>query len=106
MQEVMNKVQAQMTERRTALQHAQDELNALHQQRTVLELTDEQKRAIQSLVRRQPSAREILTSTDFWFGRVLVSAVFLAFGIIIGRWMRRFDKPSLVTGTLPPAQAE
>ncbi len=91
---LLTKVQEEITARRKAMEDAEEQLNALRQQRTALELTDAQKAAIQSLVRRQPTVKEILTSMDFWVGRVLVSMVFLILGIAIGRWMRRFEKAS------------
>jgi TolA-binding protein len=88
---LITKLQKEISQRKESVQQAEQELNTLRQQKSALELTDEQKRAIQSLIRQQPSTKEYFTSKDFWLGKVLVSAVFLIIGLIAGRWMRRFD---------------
>ena len=60
----------------------EQELNALRQQRSLLELTQVQREAIVNLVRRPLTPGEIFRSTDFWLGRVLPGAVFFWLGLL------------------------
>jgi len=89
---LITKLQKEISERKDSVQQAEQELNTLRQQKTALELTNEQKHAIQSLVKQQPSTKEFFTPKDFWLGKVLVSTFCMIIGLVAGRWMRRFDK--------------
>jgi hypothetical protein len=64
-------------------------LGELRHQKTLLDLTPEQRNAIQSLLKKPPTLGEIYTSADFWFGRVLVSVlnstIFFVLGILYQR---------------------
>jgi len=64
-------------------------LQELRQQRTLLDLSLEQKKALEALVRRDPTVREIFTSLEFWVGRVLLSAVFFGLGVVFTIWRTR-----------------
>ncbi len=87
--ELLTRLQDEVSKRSGVVRELEGQLEALKQQRTLLELTPEQQEAIQSLVRRAPSIPQILTSVDFWVGRVAVSTVFFLLGIgvtlLIGR---------------------
>ena len=82
-------LQGEVAERTRTVQDIEARLDELRQQRTLLELTDVQKKALESLVRPQPSPRQILTSLDFWLGRVTPGAVFFVLGVIVTLLIRR-----------------
>jgi hypothetical protein len=92
--DLLSRLQAEVVQRQSAMNQAEADLRQLRQERTTLELTDEQKRAVQSLVNRQQSTREMLTSRDFWIGKVLVSTVFLILGLIAAPVIKRLGRPS------------
>ena len=86
---LIERLQRDVAERhRTALE-IERRLQELRQQRTLLELTPEQRRGLEGLVRRQPSPWEIFASTDFWIGRFLPSAVFFGAGVAFTLWRTR-----------------
>jgi len=74
-------LQGEVGKRTATVQRLEDELHALRQQRSLLELTPEQRDAIAAMVRRPATPREIFRSTDFWLGRVLPGFVFFALGL-------------------------
>jgi len=78
-------LQAEVGKRTTTVHALETELEILRQQRSLLELTPDQRQAIEVLVRRPASARQILGSKDFWLGRVLPGTVFFALGLIARR---------------------
>lgn len=82
-------LQNEVATRTHALKDIETNLNELQQQRALLELTEEQKKAVESLVRRRPSTKDIFTSKEFWLGRVLPSAIFFLLGIIVTYLIRR-----------------
>ena len=84
--DLMARLQTEMDNRTSAVREMEAKLNELRQQRSLLELTPEQRRGIESLVQKQPSAREIFWSLDFWLGKVLVTAIFFGLGIAVTLW--------------------
>jgi multidrug efflux pump subunit AcrA (membrane-fusion protein) len=96
---LLQRLQSELQQRTKAAQQIEAELNELQKQRKLLNLTSEQKEALQSLVRRQLTASEIVTSLDFWLGRVLPAAVFFLFGIF---FTLLFSRRFRVSVTSPP----
>lgn len=82
-------MQAEVARRTTAAQEIERNLKILEQQRALLELTPDQRQAIEGLLRRQPSMGEIFKSLDFWVGRVLPSGFFFTTGIFITLGLQR-----------------
>jgi hypothetical protein len=87
--QLLARLQSEVTARNNTMQEIEMKLQELRQQRTLIELTSEQRQAIEGLVRRQPSPREIFTSLDFWLGRVAPSAFFFMMGIMASWLVRR-----------------
>lgn len=88
---LMEKFQSEIIQRQAAIKETEIDLQHLQEERSALELTAPQKQAIQYLIRRPQTAKEILTSKEFWLGKVLVSTIFLILGIVAGRFMKRSD---------------
>lgn len=86
---LLAELQVEVTNRARAVNEIESSLRELQRRRTLLELTDDQKRAIGTLIRRDQGVKEILTSTDFWVGRMLPSTFFFAVGVIVTLRMRR-----------------
>jgi hypothetical protein len=91
--QLLSVLQNQISQQQAVIQNAQKDLGTIQEQRRVLQLTEDEKRAIQTLIRRQPTPKEIFTSTDFWFGRFMLSLFFFVLGILIGPWVRRRESP-------------
>lgn len=85
---LLTRLQNEVTRRNNAMQEAEAKLQELQQQRTLLELTSEQRQAIEGLVRRPQSARDIFTSLDFWLGRFALSTGFFVLGLLVSRWRK------------------
>ena len=81
--DLLARLQSEISDRTKTVQQMESDLKQLQEKRTLLELTDDQKKAIEALVRRQPTPREIFTSLDFWLGRVFVSALFFIAGLTV-----------------------
>jgi DNA repair exonuclease SbcCD ATPase subunit len=94
--QLLARLQSEVANRNKAMQEIDTKLQELRQQRTLLELTPEQRQAIEGLVRRPVSLRDIFTSLDFWVGRfalsVTLSTVFFLLGQRRGR-RRTSDSP-------------
>ena len=88
-------LQAEVTTRTRRVHDIEAKLQELQQQRAILELTEGQRRAIASLIRRESSFQEIVTSTEFWIGRVLPGALFFLMGVLLSLRMRRFPSQQL-----------
>lgn len=87
----------EVASRAKTVQDIESRLDELRRQRALLDLTNDQKTALQQLLRRQPSPGDIFTSLDFWLGRVFVSvvvgSVFFALGIYSQRRRMREYRP-------------
>jgi hypothetical protein len=68
---LISHLQAELSKRVRVLKDLEFQLEELRQQKTLLDLTSEQKYALQSLLKKSPTARDIYTSSEFWFGTVL-----------------------------------
>jgi hypothetical protein len=86
---LLTRLQSEITTRSKAMQGIETRLQELQQQRALLELTPEQRQAIEGLVRRPSSLRDILTSLDFWVGRFALSLGFFVLGLLVSRRGRR-----------------
>jgi len=86
--QLLTRLQNEVSNRSKAVEEIETKLEELRKQRSLLELTDDQKTAIALLVRRQPSLKEVLTSLDFWVGRILPSTIFFILGVIVTLWLR------------------
>ena len=87
--EALGKLQIEVETRTRTVKSIEQQLQQLEQQRSLLELTKEQKAAIEGLLQRPKTTKEILTSTDFWVGRVLPSAFFFLLGVLFSLWLRK-----------------
>src|SRR5207247_530058 len=77
-------------------------LDELQRQRKVLELTEEQKRAIQALIMRQSTPKQIFASFDFWLGRVLPGAFFFVLGVLVTLKLRATQQGKATSATNEP----
>jgi ABC-type transporter Mla subunit MlaD len=87
--QLLARLQQEVTDRNQTIQNIETKLHELRQERTMLELTSEQREAIKGLIRRPQSLGEMLTSLDFWVGQVAVNTGFFVLGLIaswIDRW--------------------
>lgn len=64
---LLSQLQHEVNERQAALSRVRGELTGLEAQRRVLELSEEQRRAIAALVARPKTVWEIVMSSEFWF---------------------------------------
>jgi chromosome segregation ATPase len=83
--QLLARLQREVTTRNSTMQEIETKLQELRQQRTLLELTPEQRQAIEGLARRRPSLRDIFTSLDFWVGRFALSLSFFVLGLLAAR---------------------
>jgi len=83
------RLQVEVADRTRTLQDIEARLQELQQQRKLLDLTQEQKTALEALARRQPAVGEIFRSLDFWLGRFLLTALFFLAGIAFTLWRSR-----------------
>jgi hypothetical protein len=83
--ELSTQLQNEVSNRAKALHALEDQLKELRHQKNLLDLPSEQKEALQRLLKKSATTREIFTSSDFWFGQILgnvvVSALFYMLGI-------------------------
>jgi len=97
---LLQRLQSELQERTRTAQQIEAELKELQKQRKLLDLTPEQKEALQGLVRMTTTVSEIFTSLDFWLGRVLPSAFFFLLGTFFTLFFRRRRQ---ITLTPPPS---
>ena len=64
----------------------EDELRELDAQRSLLDLTPEQRAGLKVFLKRQPTVRETWTSREFLYGRLLLSAFSFGLGVIVNRY--------------------
>jgi hypothetical protein len=83
--QLLARLQSEVTARNNTMQEIETKLQELRQQRTLLELTSEQRQAIEGIVRRRSSLRDIFTSLDFWVGRFALSFSFFMLGLLAAR---------------------
>jgi len=86
--EALMKLQIEVQSRTKGLQDIEKELTELQQQRSLLELTKDQKAAIATVLQRPKTIRDILLSNDFWVGRVLPGVVFFLLGTLFSSWFQ------------------
>ena len=84
--ELTARLQTEVGNRTKSLQEMETTLEELRNRRTLLDLTTEQQKALQSLVRRPQSTGEILTSKEFWLGNVFVNVVTGIIFFVLGVW--------------------
>jgi len=94
------RLQTEVANRTMALQEMETTLEELRHRRTLLDLSPEQQKALQTLTHRSPTAGEIFTSLDFWLGKVLVSIINSALFFALGIWyQQRRARISLATAS-------
>jgi hypothetical protein len=72
-----------------AIDSLQDRISSLKEKQTATELTPEQEKAITALFYRPRTAVEVLSSRDFWIGRVLPGVLFFSLGMLVQMWRSR-----------------
>jgi hypothetical protein len=82
---LVTKLQSETTARIERVRSIEKELAALQQQRTLLELSPDQRRAIESLVERPTHFWNLFLTWEFWINSVLVSVVTGTFFYFLGR---------------------
>ena len=83
---LITRLQTEITERQRAFTKLEDELRELDAQRSLLDLTPEQRTGLKVFLKRQPTVREIWTSREFLYGRLLLSAFSFGLGVIVNRY--------------------
>lgn len=82
---LVEKLQSETAARIEGVRAIEKELAALQQQRTLLELSPDQRRAIESLVERPKSFWSLIWSWDFLISSLLVNVATGTFFYVLGR---------------------
>jgi hypothetical protein len=86
---LLARLQNEVSGRTRNLQEMESHLRDLREQGTLLDLSSEQKKALETLLHRRPVASEIFLSLDFWLGRFLLNAAFFLAGVVFTVWRSR-----------------
>ena len=91
--ELLRDLEQVAAKRKAAIDQLEGTLNALQNQRSLLDLTPEQRKGLEQLITKRRSVTDILWSRDFWLQTMLPSAFFCIVGILIqpriARWKQR-----------------
>jgi chromosome segregation ATPase len=79
---LLEQLQREVGDRTRTAREIETQLQELQRQRKLLELSPEQRKGLEDLVRRKQTLGDMFTSSDFWVGRVLLSTVFFLAGVL------------------------
>lgn len=83
---------------RTEAQSQAQLIEELQAKRTILQLTVEQRHAVEALLYRPQTVSEMLMSRDFWVISVLPNLFFFLLGIVVrpsvGAWISKWLRPA------------